>query len=126
MIHGGAIVLFLTFCTRHTGDRRPLATTPYQTLLMGGVLRLDKVFSALSDPTRREILISLSHGSRSVSELAEPFGLSLTAVLKHIQVLEESGLLHREKRGRVVSCTLSALPLAAAAEWLVAYERFWA
>ena len=68
---------------------------------------------------------ALAHGSQSVSELAAPFGLSLTAVMKHVQVLEEAGLLNREKRGRVVNCTLSALPLALAAEWLVAYERFW-
>ncbi|TAK89987.1 MAG: transcriptional regulator [Burkholderiaceae bacterium] len=87
---------------------------------------LDAVFSALADPTRRAILAALAGGSRPVSELAAPFEMSLPGFMKHLAILEEAGLLQREKEGRVVSCTLSAGPMKHAADWLGRYEQFWA
>jgi DNA-binding transcriptional ArsR family regulator len=86
---------------------------------------LDAVFSALADPTRREILARLSEGEASVSELAEPFEMSLPAVSKHLGVLEDAGLLTREKDGRVRHCRLIAEPMQDALEWIARYGRFW-
>ena len=86
---------------------------------------LDATFGALSDPTRRGILAKLGDRDRSVSELAEPLAMSLTAVAKHLRVLEAAGLVRREKRGRVVTCRLEAASLQDAAAWLAHYERFW-
>jgi DNA-binding transcriptional ArsR family regulator len=86
---------------------------------------LDRVFSALADPTRRRVLESLGQGSLAVSELAEPHGMSLPGFMKHLRVLEEAGLIARTKEGRVVSCELSAAPMQQAATWMQRYERFW-
>jgi DNA-binding transcriptional ArsR family regulator len=86
---------------------------------------LDAVFAALSDPTRRAVLASLSEGSRSVTELAGPHSMSLPGFMKHLRVLEEAGLVARSKDGRVVHCTLSAQPMQKAAAWLSCYEKFW-
>jgi DNA-binding transcriptional ArsR family regulator len=86
---------------------------------------LDEVFSALGDPTRREILVALAEGERSVSELAEPFDVSLPAVSKHLSVLERAGLITREREGRVRRCKLEPEPLAGALEWIAQYGRFW-
>jgi DNA-binding transcriptional ArsR family regulator len=86
---------------------------------------LDRVFSALSDPTRRGVLNSLAGGSCAVSELAAPHGMSLPGFMKHLRVLEEAGLIAREKEGRVVSCELSAAPMKAASTWMSRYEKFW-
>jgi DNA-binding transcriptional ArsR family regulator len=86
---------------------------------------LDRVFSALSDPTRRGVLDALGQGSLAVSELAQPHGMSLPGFIKHLRVLEEAGLIARNKEGRVVSCELSAAPMKAAAAWMSRYERFW-
>jgi DNA-binding transcriptional ArsR family regulator len=86
---------------------------------------LDRVFSALSDPTRRQVLESLGGGSLAVSELAAPHGMSLPGFLKHLRVLEEAGLIARNKEGRVVSCELSAAPMREAAAWMQRYEKFW-
>ncbi len=86
---------------------------------------LDEVFSALADPTRREILLALAEGERSVSELAEPFDVSLPAVSKHLSVLERAGLITREREGRVRRCRLEPEPLAGALEWIAQYGRFW-
>jgi DNA-binding transcriptional ArsR family regulator len=87
---------------------------------------LDRVFGALADPTRRKVLESLgSGGSLAVSELAEPHGMSLPGFLKHLRVLEDAGLIARNKEGRVVSCELSAAPMKAAAAWMQRYEKFW-
>jgi DNA-binding transcriptional ArsR family regulator len=87
--------------------------------------QLDAVFSALADPTRREIVRRLSAGDASVSELAEPFEMSLPAVSKHLGVLEDAGLLIREKEGRVRHCRLVAAPMQEALEWIARYGRFW-
>ena len=86
---------------------------------------LDRVFSALADPTRRGVLESLARGSQAVSELAAPSGMSLPGFMKHLRVLEDAGLIAREKAGRVVSCELSAAPMKAASAWMSHYEKFW-
>jgi DNA-binding transcriptional ArsR family regulator len=86
---------------------------------------LDSVFSALADPTRRAILARLRKGDATVSLLAEPFPISLPAVSKHLTVLENSGLIEREKQGREHVCRLVAGPLRDAAEWLLVYGEFW-
>jgi DNA-binding transcriptional ArsR family regulator len=86
---------------------------------------LDAVFSALGDPTRREIVKRLAQGDASVSELAQPFEMSLPAVSKHLGVLEEAGLLTRHKDGRVRRCHLVAEPMRDALEWIASYGRFW-
>lgn len=88
--------------------------------------RLDRVFLALGDPTRRAILARLAaDNGLSVSELAEPFAIKLPAVMKHLGVLEEVGLIRRTKVGRTVRVELSARPLKPALDWLQRYERFW-
>jgi DNA-binding transcriptional ArsR family regulator len=86
---------------------------------------LDAVFSALADPTRRDILQRLSEGEASVSELAEPFEMSLPAVSKHLGVLEDAGLVTRQKEGRTRHCRLVAAPMQEALEWIAHYGRFW-
>ena len=86
---------------------------------------LDSVFHALGDPTRRRMLKALSDGERTVSELAQPFAISLAAASKHIKALEGAGLIRREVRGRTHVCSLDPGPLAGAHAWLGFYERFW-
>ncbi|MEO8144973.1 MAG: metalloregulator ArsR/SmtB family transcription factor [Betaproteobacteria bacterium] len=86
---------------------------------------LNNVFSALADPTRRGVLESLAGGSLGVSELAAPSGMSLPGFMKHLRVLEDAGLIAREKEGRVVSCELSAAPMKNASAWMSRYEKFW-
>jgi DNA-binding transcriptional ArsR family regulator len=86
---------------------------------------LTPIFHALSDSTRRRMLIELTSGERTVGQLAEPFAISLAAASKHIKVLESAGLLQREVRGRAHLCRLDPGPLETAHEWLTFYERFW-
>ncbi len=86
---------------------------------------LTPVFHALSDPTRRRMLVELTSGERTVGQLAEPFAMSLAAASKHIKVLEGAGLIQREIRGRAHLCRLDPGPLETAHEWLTFYERFW-
>tara|TARA_R110000868_G_scaffold91679_11_gene254094 strand:- start:859 stop:1314 length:456 start_codon:yes stop_codon:yes gene_type:complete len=87
---------------------------------------LDRTFSALADPTRRALLAHLdSKTSLSVSELASPFDMSLPAVMKHLDVLSEAGLITREKIGRSVHCTITPEPMAQAMDWLNRYQRYW-
>jgi len=86
---------------------------------------LDKVFHALSDRTRRAILARLANGDVVVSELAEPFDMSLPAISKHLGVLEKAGLLQRHKDGRIRRCELNAGPLETASDWIGFYQRFW-
>ena len=86
---------------------------------------LDRVFGALSDPTRRAILGRLREGQASVSQLAAAFPMSLAAVSKHLDVLERAGLLRRESHGRERRCHLQAAPLRAAASWTSSYRDFW-
>jgi DNA-binding transcriptional ArsR family regulator len=88
---------------------------------------LDRVFATLADPTRRAILARLAQQEcLSVSALAEPFSIKLPAVMKHLDVLDEAGLITRTKHGRTVDVRLSAAPLRGVSEWLRPYERFWA
>jgi DNA-binding transcriptional ArsR family regulator len=87
--------------------------------------QLNSIFHALGDATRRQMLRELSGGERSVSQLAEPFAISLAAASKHIKALEHAGLIRREVRGRTHVCRLDPGPLASAFEWLSFYERFW-
>ena len=88
-------------------------------------LQLGTVFHALGDATRRRMLHELTGGERTISELAQPFAISLAAASKHIKVLENAGLIRREVRGRTHLCRLDPGPLASAYEWLSFYERFW-
>jgi DNA-binding transcriptional ArsR family regulator len=87
---------------------------------------LDTTFAALSDPTRRAILAQLAErDGMSVSELARPFKVSLPAIMKHLDVLSDAGLIRRSKTGRVVSCELTAAPMEDAMRWLNRYAQFW-
>lgn len=86
---------------------------------------LNTVFHALGDATRRRMLADLALGDRTVSQLAEPFAMSLAAASKHIKSLEKAGLIRREVQGRTHVCRLRPEPLANAHEWLSFYERFW-
>jgi DNA-binding transcriptional ArsR family regulator len=87
---------------------------------------LDRTFGALADPTRRALVARLSeHQGLSVSELARPFAISLPAIMKHLDVLSEAGLIVRSKTGRTVACRLNADPMQAAMDWLERYQRFW-
>jgi DNA-binding transcriptional ArsR family regulator len=87
---------------------------------------LDRVFAALADPTRRALLARLGEAERlSVSELARPFPVSLPAIMKHLDVLSDAGLITRSKSGRTVACRLTAAPMEQAIDWLNRYQRFW-
>jgi DNA-binding transcriptional ArsR family regulator len=87
---------------------------------------LDRTFAALSDSTRRALVMRLAQQpGLSVTELATPFAMSLPAVMKHLDVLSDAGLVKRSKSGRTVACRLDAEPMRDAFEWLNAYEKFW-
>jgi DNA-binding transcriptional ArsR family regulator len=87
--------------------------------------RLDTVFHALADPTRRGMLASLALGEKSIGELAEPYKMSLAGASKHVKVLEDAGLLARRRVGRTHLITLEARPLEEAERWLRQWEKFW-
>jgi DNA-binding transcriptional ArsR family regulator len=87
--------------------------------------RLDGTFAALADPTRRAILARLMAGAATVTELAEPFDMSLPAVSKHLKVLERAGLIARGREAQWRPCRLEADPLREVADWLEGYRRFW-
>src|SRR5580693_9521836 len=87
--------------------------------------RLDALFFALSDPVRRAILSRLDGEALLVSELAEPFSISLQAVSRHIQVLVRAGLITQARTGRISRCSLDAEPLSDAAVWLNRYAKYW-
>jgi DNA-binding transcriptional ArsR family regulator len=86
---------------------------------------LDRVFGALADPTRRGVLTQLGRGPASVGELAEPVGITLTGMKKHIQVLEDAGLVTTEKVGRSRQCRLGQEQLDDAMAWISFYQRLW-
>ena len=87
---------------------------------------LDRTFAALTDPTRRAILARLEReDAATVSALAEPFAIKLPAVMKHLDVLDEAGLISRSKVGRTVTVRLRPEPMREAMDWLQRYERFW-
>lgn len=87
--------------------------------------KLDAVFNALSDPTRRQMLRLLADGERTIGELAAPFEMSFAGASKHVKALEQAGLLSRQVQGRTHLCSLEAAPLAAAEDWLLFYQGFW-
>lgn len=87
--------------------------------------RLDLLFRALGDRTRRTLLAQLTRGPAMITELAEPFGISLPAVSRHIRVLERAELVERTVEGRVHRCSLRAEPLQEAEKWLIHYREFW-
>ena len=84
--------------------------------------QLDRTFAALSDPTRRGILERLGRGSATISELAEPFGISLTGMKKHVRVLEDADLVRTEKVGRARVCALGSQDLDSVQRWIVSYR----
>lgn len=87
---------------------------------------LDRTFAALADPTRRALLARLGEAEAlSISELAQPFSISLPGVMKHLAVLTDAGLVERQKAGRTVTCRLNAGPMRDAIDWLERHERFW-
>jgi DNA-binding transcriptional ArsR family regulator len=87
--------------------------------------QLSNTFAALADPTRRAILSRLASGEASVTEIAEPFEMSLPAVSKHLKVLERAGLIARGREAQWRPCRLSAGPMRDASDWLEHYRRFW-
>jgi len=87
--------------------------------------RLDAVFAALADPTRRAILSTLARGEATVGELAAPFDVSLPAISRHLRVLEGAGLLTREREGRLRRCRPLVGPIEEAAGWMTEYRRYW-
>ena len=87
--------------------------------------QLDLVFQALSDPTRRAIVERLGRGPASVSQLAQPFAMTLPAVVQHLQVLEASGLVRSEKAGRVRTCRIDGLALRTAEGWIAERRTTW-
>lgn len=86
---------------------------------------LDRIFSALADPTRRAILRVLTRHPATINEIAKPFPVSLNAISKHVMVLERAGLLRREIKGREHHCWIEPRPLREAEEWLDYYRQFW-
>jgi DNA-binding transcriptional ArsR family regulator len=87
--------------------------------------QLSTTFAALADPTRRAILARLAEGEATVTELAEPFPMSLPAISKHLKVLENAGLITRTRTAQWRPCRLEATPLKHATDWLAEYRRFW-
>ena len=94
-------------------------------MVNNSTLSLNATFAALADPTRRQILESLSHQQMRVKELAEPFAMSLPAVSKHLRVLEDAGLLKRRRMGREHHIELEPAPMRAAQAWIDQYRKFW-
>lgn len=87
--------------------------------------QLSTTFAALADPTRRAILARLAAGESSVTDLAEPFDMSLPAITKHLKVLERAGLISRTREAQWRPCRLEAKPLQQAADWVEQYRKFW-
>ena len=88
-------------------------------------IKVEQVFHALGDPMRRAIVERLGQGPMSVSKLAEPFDITLTAVAQHLQVLEDSGLVHTEKLGRVRTCRIDTAGLDALEQWIREHRTVW-
>ncbi|HLJ53792.1 MAG TPA: metalloregulator ArsR/SmtB family transcription factor [Chthonomonadaceae bacterium] len=86
---------------------------------------LDRVFFALSDPTRRSIVMRLAQGEATMTDLSKPFSISLPGLTKHLQILADADLIERRKRGRSQHCRLNPVAMRDAAEWLDRYRVFW-
>jgi DNA-binding transcriptional ArsR family regulator len=93
--------------------------------MVQSVDQLSATFGALADPTRRAILARLASGEASVTQLAEPFEMSMPAISKHLKVLERAGLIARGREAQYRPCKLEAAPLKDAAAWVEEYRRFW-
>ena len=87
--------------------------------------KLDSTFAALADPTRRAILSMLASGEKSVTQIAEPFEMSLPAISKHLRVLQRAGLISQGREAQWRPCRLEAAPLKAAADWMEKYRIYW-
>ncbi len=87
--------------------------------------RLSVIFGALADPTRRAILARLADGDATVTELAEPFSISMPAISRHLKVLQRAGLISRSRSGQWLSSTLEAAPLKEATDWMERYRQYW-
>ena len=117
--------------SRHPTLRRPFLTEPLPAPILHHMAKfqgsqLDRTFAALVDPTRRAILARLEQeDSVSIGELARPFAIKLPAVMKHLDVLGNAGLITRSKTGRTVAVRLAPEPMEEAMNWLRRYERFW-
>src|SRR6201995_905122 len=94
-------------------------------MVQPSAVRLASVFHALADPTRRAILHGLTKGERTVTDIAQPYRMTLAAVSKHLKVLESAELIARERRGSFHIVRLQAQSLKAAEEWIAFYSRFW-
>lgn len=118
--------LFFPFaaCIRYL-TRSPESTTILNQVVNYSPAQLDTAFSALADPVRREIIAHLLRGPATVTQVAEPFDISLPAISRHVRVLESAGLLVRRKQGRYHHLHLNVTPLRRAAGWLVKYTEFW-
>jgi DNA-binding transcriptional ArsR family regulator len=103
----------------------PIISPGKRRLTQAAAASLDLVFQALADPTRRAIVLRLTRGPMSVSELARPFAMSLPAVVQHLQVLESSGLVRSEKTGRVRTCSIQPSTLRTAEQWIAARRTSW-
>ena len=107
---------------------KPLDTPPPLTIInymLNHIASLDRLYGALADPARRDMVERLSRGPASVSELARPLAMSLPAVLQHLRVLEASGLVRSEKVGRVRTCRIEPAALRQAEEWIAARRTGW-
>jgi DNA-binding transcriptional ArsR family regulator len=91
----------------------------------GSVSTLDNVLTAIADPTRRAIIGQLAEGPARISDLAQPFPMSLTGFCKHVRILERAGLVKRTHEGRENTLRLTAAPLRDVARWTLHYEKFW-
>jgi DNA-binding transcriptional ArsR family regulator len=109
-------------------DRLALAWDARQPVIVNRMVQydstVDRAFAALADPTRRAVLERLGTGSATISELAEPFGMSLTGMKKHIRLLEEAELVTTQKIGRVRRCTLVPYAFEGISTWLQRLDRF--
>lgn len=94
-------------------------------MIQAAPITADRVFHALGDPTRRAIVERLGHGPMSVSHLAEPLGITLTAVSQHLQVLQDCGLVHSEKHGRVRTCRIETAGLSVLEHWIAFQRSLW-
>lgn len=102
-----------------------IAETEIEETLVSPAKQVDRVFHALGDPTRRSMLEQLTPGPLSVSKLAEPLHMTLAAVVQHLQILEEAGLVSTQKTGRVRTCALNPAGLTTAQTWLAARRTVW-
>ena len=94
--------------------------------MANNVVALDSIFHALADPTRRAVIQRLGRGPATVGELAEPFAMALPSFMKHVGILERTGLIRSRKRGRIRTCTLEQKNLAAAERWFADQRSMWA